>query len=117
MTRILLRIFLLLGIFTAANAVAEDIDEVINSLSDADRKVIIDLKQEFASWPKKVTEEVQAYRDFETMLREQAKEKYDALSPDAKGALKKDAELTAKLSPSAMEALKKISSQYQAKKG
>ena len=114
MTRILLGIFLLFNAMSAANA--DDIEDVINGLSDSDRKAIINLKQEFASWPKGVREDVQAYRDFETMLREQAKEKYDTLSVDVKAALQKDADLTAALSPSALVALKKISVDYEAKK-
>ncbi len=83
----------------------EDIDTVIGNLSNVDRKIVIAIKQELASWPKKLLDEVKSYQDMVITLRKQAQQKYNTLSPAAKSALKKEEQLTAKLSPSGLNSL------------
>ncbi len=87
---------------------AEDVDNVLNKLSDNDRKIVIDIKQEVATWSKKLRDEVKAYQDEIIILRAEANDKYEALSDDAKSALQKEEHLTSKLSPEAIKQLKTI---------
>jgi predicted nucleic acid-binding Zn-ribbon protein len=90
-----------------SNAV-EDLDQVLNSLSDNDRKIVIDIKQEILTWPKKVRDEVKEYQDFIITLRAEADDRYNALSPEAKNALKKEEQITSTLSPEAIKKLEDI---------
>jgi hypothetical protein len=94
------------------NAFAEDTESIINDLSDEDRKVVIEIKQEISTWPKAVKDEIKSYQDLIILLRAQAQEKYDALSAESKNALKKQEQLTSKLSPPAIAALENEAKEY-----
>jgi predicted nucleic acid-binding Zn-ribbon protein len=86
----------------------KDLNETLGDLSDSDRKAVIDIKQEIATWPKKLQDEIKAYQDLMIALRAEADEKYNALSPDAQSALKKEEQLVAKLSPDAVKQLESV---------
>jgi hypothetical protein len=102
-------LFLALVPFLATQSyAAEDLDQALNSLPDADRKIFIDIKQEIVTWPKKVRDEVKDYQDLIITLRAEAEDKYDTLSPEAKIALKKEEQLTSKLSTEAIKKLEDI---------
>lgn len=102
-------LFLALVPFLATQSYAEeDLDQALNSLPDADRKIFIDIKQEIVTWPKKVRDEVKDYQDLIITLRAEAEDKYDTLSPEAKIALKKEEQLTSKLSTEAIKKLEDI---------
>ena len=87
---------------------AEDLEDALSNLSDSDRKVVIDIKQEVATWSQKLRDEVKAYQDSIITLRAEANEKYEALSVDAKSALKKEEQLTSKLSADAIKQLETV---------
>ena len=108
-----LAIFALTALLTINSSAKEDIDEVITKLSDLDRKAVIDLKQELATWSKKVKEEISTYQSETLALRAELKNKYEALSPDAKSGLKKEEELTAKISPEGLAILNKAAADYK----
>jgi len=102
-------LFLALVPFLATQSyAAEDLAQALNSLPDADRKIFIDIKQEIVTWPKKVRDEVKDYQDLIITLRAEAEDKYDTLSPEAKIALKKEEQLTSKLSTEAIKKLEDI---------
>jgi hypothetical protein len=78
---------------------------VINSLSDQDRKVILEIQQEISTWSQDVIHELTNYREFVLNAREEAEKKYNALTPQAKQALKIESDLKSKLSTGAIEKL------------
>lgn len=78
---------------------------VINSLSDQDRKVVLEIQQEISTWSQDVINELTNYREFVLNAREEAEKKYNALTPQAKQALKIESDLKSKLSTGAIEKL------------
>lgn len=90
------------------NVWAQDVDQVIASLDEKDRNEISAIRQEIASWPKALRDEIKNYQEFVIMLRAQLKTKYDGLSQDAKNAMKKEEEMVGQLSQEAVTALEKI---------
>lgn len=83
----------------------ESLQEVVNNLSDDDRKIVLEIQQEISTWPANLIEELNLYREFVLNARKEAEARYDNLSPQAKNALSIEKTLKAKLSPKAVEAL------------
>lgn len=85
----------------------ESLQDVINNLTDKDRKIVLEIQQEISTWPKKLINELVQYREFVLMLRKQAEDKYNKLSPQAKKAFTIENNMKSKLSKEAVEALEK----------
>lgn len=83
----------------------ESLQEVINKLSDKDRKIVLEIQQEISTWPSVLISELDSYREFVLSARKEAEARYDNLSPQAKRALIIEKDLRDKLSSKAVEAL------------
>ncbi|MEQ9116424.1 MAG: hypothetical protein RLN62_06485 [Rickettsiales bacterium] len=83
----------------------ESLQQVINNLSDQDRKVVLGIQREISTWPQTIIAELSLYRDYILTVRKEAEKKYNKLSPQAKRALLIEEDMKKKLSKQALEAL------------
>jgi hypothetical protein len=93
------------------NVTFVDIDQlqkVIDSLPEEDRRTISAIRVQIATWPKEVFDEISAYREFVISSRKVAKQKYALLSQEAKSALETERQLKIKLSPQTAQILESL---------
>ena len=87
---------------------SEQLEELINQLSTAERNTIIKIQKEIADWPKSVFDEVSNYREFVITARKLAIEKYNKLSPEAQQAIEKEKNLKKQLTPTTIKFLESV---------
>lgn len=93
------------------NVTFVDIDQlqkVIDSLPEEDRRTISAIRVQIATWPREVFDEISAYREFVISSRKVAKQKYALLSQEAKSALETERQLKIKLSPQTAQILESL---------
>ena len=86
----------------------EELQKIMDGLPEQDRKIVGSVRTQIAAWPRKVFEEISAYREFVINARNIAKRKYASLSPEAKSALETEKELKSRLSPTTMKILEEL---------
>jgi len=91
----------------------ENIQQVLNKLTDTDKQVLKQIQDQISTWPREVFEEIRAYKTFVIEARKKAEALYSALSPEAKEAMKIEQDLKGKLSPNAVTVLGNVDLQKQ----
>jgi hypothetical protein len=86
----------------------DQLQKVIDSLPEEDRRTISAIRAQISTWPKEVFDEISAYREFVISSRKVAKQKYTLLSQEAKSALETERQLKIKLSPQTAQILESL---------
>ena len=86
----------------------DQLQKIIDSFPEEDRRTIKAIKVQIATWPKEVFDEISSYREFVISARRIAKQKYTLLSPEAKSALETERQLKQKLSPATAKILEEL---------
>ena len=87
---------------------AEQLQKIISSLPEKEKKIISAIKAQITTWPKEVFDEISSYREFVIGARKIAKQKYAFLSQEARRALETEKQLKEKLSPSTIKTLENL---------
>jgi hypothetical protein len=86
----------------------DQLQKIIDSFPEDDRRTIKAVKVQIATWPKEIFDEISAYREFVISSRRVAKQKYSLLSQEAKSALETERQLKQKLSPDTARTLENL---------
>lgn len=84
------------------------LNEVTGSLSDADKKAVMEIMQEISTWPESTIHKIIEYRQFVESARREAKKRYDNLPEEVKKAIEIEDQLRAKISKDGLSKLEKL---------
>ena len=84
------------------------LNEVTGSLSDADKKAVMEIMQEISTWPESTIHKIIEYRQFVESARREAKKRYDNLPEEVKKAMEIEDQLRAKISKDGLSKLEKL---------
>ena len=85
-----------------------ELRNIIKNLPEKDKTVINNIQKQISGWPKEVFSEIRDYNEFIMTVSQQAKAKYDKLSPGSKEALEVENNLRKDLSKEAVGVLAKL---------
>jgi|GEM_PF-2676334 len=82
-----------------------ELQNIVKNLPAKDKTVINAIQKQISGWPKDIFSEIRDYNEFVAVVSQQAKAKYNQLSPEAKEALEVEKGLRKELSKEALEVL------------